>query len=205
MLTNGDRLLSTVLWRVKYRQQLNIAALGACKYRPCGHSTSFEDKFSTISQTNAKLMLVNRISCLLCDKHFTESELNKHELQHRAISLVCANGERVYLERGSLEVLTCRSRVMPPVLRWRGAFQPSVLMERAVLAGVLRRVVTLMINRNRACILPWNRCVRVRGWLGGISIHLTEASLRHGWHKIRQRRLIIIIWWLHSARSVGKI
>ena len=75
MLTNGDRLLSTVLWRVKYRQQLNIAALGACKYRPCGHSTSFEDKFSTISQTNAKLMLVNRISCLLCDKHFTESEL----------------------------------------------------------------------------------------------------------------------------------
>ena len=75
MLTNGDRLLSTVLWRVKYRQQLNIAALGACKYRPCGHSTSFEDKFSTISQTNAKLMLVNRISCLLCDKHFTKSEL----------------------------------------------------------------------------------------------------------------------------------
>ena len=75
MLTNGDRLLSTVLWRVKYRQQLNIAALGACKYRPCGHSTSFEDKFSTISQTNAKLMLVNRISCLLYDKHFIESEL----------------------------------------------------------------------------------------------------------------------------------
>ena len=76
MLTNGDRLLSTVLWRVKYRQQLNIMALGSCKYGPCGHSASFEDKFSTISQTNAKLMLVNRISCLLCDKHFTESELN---------------------------------------------------------------------------------------------------------------------------------
>lgn len=76
MLTNGDRLLSTVLWRVKYRQQLNIMALGACKYGPCGHSASFEDKFSTISQTNAKLMLVNRISCLLCDKLFTESELN---------------------------------------------------------------------------------------------------------------------------------
>lgn len=76
MLTNGDRLLSTVLWRVKYRQQLNIVALGACKYRPCGHRLPSEDKFLTISQTNAELMLVNRISCLLCDKHFAESELN---------------------------------------------------------------------------------------------------------------------------------
>ncbi len=115
MLTNGDRLLSTVLWRVKYRQQLNIAALGACKYRPCGHSTSFEDKFSTISQTNAKLMLVNRISCLLCDKHFTESELNTRAVAN-SNGLVCAS-ERVYLVRGSLEILTCRVRVMPPVLR----------------------------------------------------------------------------------------
>lgn len=70
MLTNSDRLLSTVLWRVKYRQQLNIAALGARKYRPCGHRLSFEEKFLTISQTNAELVLVNLISCLLCDKHF---------------------------------------------------------------------------------------------------------------------------------------
>ena len=50
MLTNGDRLLSTVLWRVKYRQQLNITVLGTCKYRPCGHKLSSEDKFLTISQ-----------------------------------------------------------------------------------------------------------------------------------------------------------
>ena len=100
MLTNGDRLLSTVLWRVKYRQQFNIMALGACKYGPCGHSASFEDKFSIISKTNAKLMLVNRISYLLCDKHFTESELNTVlELWRRILAWFARADERAYLPR----------------------------------------------------------------------------------------------------------
>lgn len=92
MLTNGDRLLSTVLWRVKYRQQLNIMALGACKYGPCGHSASFEDKFSTISQTNAKLMLVNRISCLLCDKHFRVRTQRSVRTVAKRTSMACASG-----------------------------------------------------------------------------------------------------------------